>query len=239
MHIDLENLFILSPKHTAIVKEVENYFRDEFSKIKFEEVLFPKIMSKKMSSELKKLSPRLTEEWDKELAYLCLHKNEKFEDTGYRFCHWQCEPFYFYLQSLPSLYYIRFFDCSGWSFRYEEVDEYYRPRLFLRFEATWCSTIKSDDLISQILKIVEIFLTHKKISFRIIQKYDEIANSGEKNVIDIEVETSSGWIEVCGCHLHGRLFLDGLGVGESDYETGCMGISISRIAAIICTQMNL
>jgi hypothetical protein len=194
--------------------------------------MFPKLVTREQSSRLISASARLKSEWSSELVELGPCGFGPDVPVDFSLSHWQCEPFYYALKAQPPEAEVRYFDRSGWTYRCEtEVDDY-RLFEFQRIECTWCGPPDSvhrvlDDLYRGLLSVPVL----GSFENRVVDQVDEAESSGELAVRDIQIRLPDGrWVEAVGAHLHGRLFLERLGIDvPRDWQTACCGIGTSRV----------
>ena len=199
----------------------------------FEECMFPKLTPIDQCNELKRTLPRLSKEWSEELVNTknVTNINETYPQE-FALSHWQCEPFYYFLQKNQPTTSLKFFDKSGWSYRVENDINDFRLFEFQRIECVWfCDKTEAELLIDKILCGLALILKKFGLNVSIVQQKDEEVTSSELIVKDIELSLDSNHkIELAGGHLHGRLFIDGLNISSpKHYYTGCCGIGMSRI----------
>jgi seryl-tRNA synthetase len=151
-------------------------------------------------------------------------------------CHWQCEPYYRALRHLGPQTPSRVVDRSGWSYRNEKRLGPFRQREFLRVEFVWRGT---GDVVSDVqetlLEAIQGKLAAMSLETQRVQRDEETLNSSQRLVVDLVAKADDGSeVEVVGSHLHGRTFVRRFWAdAPTDMETACMGISISRIAALL------
>jgi seryl-tRNA synthetase len=229
------------PEYTKLFRHVEKVITDYLVRIDFEECLFPKLFTVDQGYELKQTLPRLTNEWSKELVDSKFeHKVEGYPDK-FILSHWQCEPFYYYLQKVKPQNAVKFFDKSGWTYRIEEDINNFRLFEFQRIECVWaCPDHDAEKLLDNLLIDLSILLNDLGLKNRIIEKKDEENETKEKIVKDIETEIANvGMVELVGSHIHGRLFIDGLHIDvPNNFHTGCCGIGLNRIVNCLLSNRN-
>jgi seryl-tRNA synthetase len=226
------------PEYTKIFRKVENEIVESLLELKFEECLFPKLLTYEQYSQLKNALPRFSREWSKEVINASNSNEEVNYPKKYTLAHWQCEPFYYLLKKIKPNNTLKYFDRSGWTYRVEKDVTDYRLFEFQRIESVWFSSKEEAERIQNaLLSTLGNTLSKFGLDTRISVKEDEEKESGELKVRDIEVFFENfGWIEVIGMHLHGRLFIEKLGIPiDNDYYTGCCGIGTSRITNILAT----
>ena len=220
------------PKYTQLFRETEKKICGFLTDIGFKECLFPKLPTASQCVELKKALPRLSEEWSKELVDAKLEQDIPSYPKEFTLSHWQCEPFYYYLKREKPQEPVRFFDRSGWSYRVETDIDDFRLFEFQRIECVWtCPCDGTETLLNGLLEGLSHILGNMGLENRIVRKIEEEKSTNEKIVRDIEVELKGvGIVELVGCHVHGRLFVDGLRIDiPENFYTGCCGIGLNRI----------
>jgi len=199
------------------------------------EIMLPKIVTQQDVQALENADDRFYEEWKHE-QFNVYTRMGKFR--GY-LAHWQCEPIYEALSTLcgdvSSDDLHIFFDNSGYSYRNEVSQSPFRFDEFRRIEVFFIGEVDRirntrDTLLGYVPSLVESAET------RCLVKPDE-SFGGKEEVVDVEVKTEDGWIEVCGSHIHFKTFLDQFTHSfDRNTVTGCMGISLSRLA--MCSSIR-
>jgi len=223
------------PKYTRVFRIVETKIVESLLKLGFEECLFPKLLTYEQYSELKRIFPRFSKEWSKEVINANNDNEENSFPKKYTLAHWQCEPFYYLLKKVNVNETLKYFDRSGWTYRVERDVTDYRLFEFQRIECVWISSSKEAvELLDKLLKNLKYMFSEFGLETRIVKREDEEQETGELMVRDIEAYIEGDWIEIVGAHLHGRLFIEKLEIPISnDYYTGCCGIGTSRITNIL------
>ncbi|MGB8194779.1 MAG: hypothetical protein WCF67_22790 [Chitinophagaceae bacterium] len=230
--LEWEGQKIYLPIYTKLFRKVEQKFVEVIERLGFEECLFTKLPTTSQSAVLRKALPRLAKEWSKEIVDAKnVTSNPKYPAT-YNLCHWQCEPFYFFLQKEKPNHQVRFYDKSGWSYRIEPDINDFRLFEFQRIEIVWfAEQIIAQSIQSILIEELQSLLKFLGIETEIERKTDEELLSKEKVVLDLTTHIQDvGVVELVGSHLHGRLFIESLDMDvDSNYYTGCCGIGLNRI----------
>ena len=237
--LDWEGQKLYLPTYTKLFRSTEKIISDFLSSIGFEECLFPKLFTEKQGQKLKNALPRLTEEWSKELVESNIENKIGGYPPNFILSHWQCEPFYYFLQKEKPQHTIKFFDKSGWSYRVENDINNFRLFEFQRIECVWaCPQEETEKILDELLNNLSVILAELGLKNKIVEKKIEKQETLEKVVRDIEVEVKNGEIiELVGSHIHGRLFIEGLGIDvPNNFYTGCCGIGMSRIVNCLITN---
>lgn len=237
--LDWKGQRLYLPTYTKLFRNTERIITDSLLSMGFEECLFPKLFTEKQGRELKTALPRLTKEWSKELVESNIENLEGGYPSNFILPHWQCEPFYYFLQKEKPQNTIKFFDKSGWSYRVENDINDFRLFEFQRTECVWaCPKEEAEKILDELLNNLSVILAKLGLKNKIVEKKNEEQESSEKTVKDIEVEIKDGKnIELIGSHIHGRLFIEGLDIEiPKNFYTGCCGIGMSRI--VNCLTIN-
>jgi seryl-tRNA synthetase len=237
--LDWEGQRIYLPEYTRTFRAIEKRIVEFLDSIEFQECLFTKLPTIKQSRVLQDALPRLSEEWSSEIVTANNDSSNPLYPTTYNLSHWQCEPFYFYLQKTKPTSTIKFYDRSGWSYRIEPDINDYRLFEFQRVEAVWFAQAQTAEEIQiTLINGLQKILQSMGIQVKVEKKWDEEIQSREKSVLDLTAEVrDAGTVELVGSHLHGRLFIESLNMKVDDgYYTGCCGIGLSRIANLIIRQ---
>lgn len=230
--LDWKGQKLYLPAYTKLFRNTEKIITDSLLNAGFEECLFPKLFTEKQGKELKMALPRLTKEWSKELVESNIDNNTECYPSNFILPHWQCEPFYYFLQKEKPQNTIKFFDKSGWSYRVENDINNFRLFEFQRIECVWaCPKEEAGEILDELLSNLSVILVELGLKNEIVEKKNEEQETFEKIVKDIEVESNGGEkIELVGSHIHGRLFIEGLCIDiPKNFYTGCCGIGTSRI----------
>lgn len=221
------------PEYVARFRQIERKLCKVLERQAFQECMLPKMIGQDQFEELQKCMPRFVPEWSAESVTAHIGRRDIDYNATFHLCHWQCEPFYFFLRQEKPVGSIRLYDRSGWSYRAEQHLDVNRLLAFQRIEVVFLVPQQEvRETLDRLLKAIQRVLDSLGLSTRLVVRKEEMALTNEVLVKDIEVLDKDGeWIEAVGAHLHGRLMLDGLGaeVG-SDFVTGCCGIGLSRIA---------
>ncbi|MEM2896635.1 MAG: aminoacyl--tRNA ligase-related protein [Candidatus Bathyarchaeia archaeon] len=176
----------------------------------------------------------------------------------------QCEPFWqFYSSRILKAdeFPFKYYDCSGWTYRWEGggVEGIVRLQEFQRIELTYVGT--PDQVVSIRDRIVEecarVADEALEMEWRITAAIPFWAKGGEMAIetddskkipaYDIEIylpyrgsRTESEWLEVAGCFVHKTKFVESFKIREikgRSIWTGCAGLGISRwVAAFLATH---
>lgn len=223
------------PEYTALLRDIEQEVINTIESIGFQECLFPKLVTEDQFRELQGALPRFEGEGTQEAVHANCVGVKSFPKE-FVHTHWQCEPFYYFLKEEKPEQPVMFFDRSGWSHRREQSIDDDRLFEFKRIECVWFAPEDESEHIQKKL-LEKLSETFNQIGFptNIIRKENEERATGEPAVYDIEVPTENfGDVEVTGTHYHGRLFLEAVNAEvDEEYQTGCCGIGISRLANLI------
>lgn len=224
-----EGSAIYLPPYVKVFRSIEAALVEHLGDMGASEIMLPKLVTQQDVQALENANDRFYEEWKHEQLNVYTRMG-KFQ--GY-LAHWQCEPIYRVLSTLCSgasndeLH--MFFDNSGYSYRNEVSKSPFRFDEFRRIEIFFIGAVDRirktrDALLGYVPFLVDGAET------RCLVKPDE-SFGGKEEVVDVEVKTEDGWIEVCGSHVHFTTFLDQFtnSFGKN-VVTGCMGISLSRLA---------
>jgi seryl-tRNA synthetase len=176
----------------------------------------------------------------------------------------QCEPFWqFYSTKLLSVDELpfKYYDCSGWTYRWEGggTEGIVRLQEFQRIELTYVGTPDQvvsirDQIVEECVRIADKILD---MEWRVTAAIPFWAKEGEitidvhdsKNIpaYDIEIylpyrgpRTEAEWLEVAGCFVHKTKFVESFKIREIKGRpiwTGCTGLGVSRwVAAFLATH---
>jgi len=229
------------PSYVAVFREIEAEISLALDKMGFQECLFPKLIDDQQFRDLQACIPRFQTEWSDESLTTDRGPTSDPEERGLRLCHWQCEPFYLYLQRIRPTRSQRFYDRSGWSFRREVSLDRNRLLAFQRLEVTFfLHRDEAQTVLESVLSAVWDAVARRDISTRLVVQEDEMRSTGEALVKDLEgLDNDGRWIEIAGGHLHDRLLLDGLDIGvPPSFVTGCCGIGMSRITNLVLSGVS-
>lgn len=217
------------PKYAKKLRDLEKDVISFLETMGGVEIILPKLIKKHDCVNLIKCNPRFSDEWNNEqLSVYTSDGNFK----GY-LAHWQCEPIYDnattifrYIEQKDGIKII--FDRSGYSYRNEPENNFYRPNEFLRLEIFIIgSSEKVHKSIEKVLLYIVSFFPDKVAKIK--DKPNESFNGVEK-VRDVIVYDDNQEIEICGSHIHYRTFENILKTAlPSETISACCGISLTRI----------
>lgn len=175
----------------------------------------------------------------------------------------QCEPFWqFYgheivrVEDLPFKYY----DCSGWTYRWEGggVEGLIRIQEFQRIELTYLGTVEQvvdirDRVVDECVRVADKLLDLEwrvtvatPFYMRGAELPTDISDSRNVSAYDIEIylpyrgpRETSEWLEVAGCFVHKKKFIDSFKIREAkgrEIWTGCTGLGLSRWVAAFLAE---
>lgn len=258
------------PQLVALHRAVEDLFLEELVyKMGFMECFFPKLIPLSTMDKMRYLEglpegmyycsaprrdPETFEKFKNELVIkkeipLDLLK-EGLKDPSYVIAPAQCEPFYEFLshevvdeQELP----IKFFDRSGWTYRWEAGGAKGLDRVheFQRIEMVWLGTPeqtnkirdKTINLSYQLADKMELewynevgddpfYLEGRKVEERGIEFPDV-----PKYEMRLAIPGQDKGVAVVSANVHGTHFIEGFSIKEARKNpvwTGCTGIGVSR-----------
>ena len=260
-----------APQFVALQHALEEIFVEKLiEKLDFEECMFPKLIPIPVMEKMKYLeglpegmyycsAPRRDPEvFDKFRSELEIKREvpidllkEGLKDPSYVLAPAQCEPFYEFLshqvvdeKDLP----IKFFDRSGWTYRWEGGGAKGLDRVheFQRIELVWlgtpeqCNEIrdKTVELSHQIADDLELdwytevgddpfYLEGRKVENRGIE-FPDIP----KKEMRLNVPGQEKGVAVVSANIHGTHFVEGFSIKETHSHrvwTGCTGIGLTRI----------
>ena len=185
------------------------------------------------------------------------------KDPAYVLAPAQCEPFwYFYggetfrVEDMPFKYY----DCSGWTYRWEGggVEGLVRVQEFQRIELTYVGTPEQvveirDSIVDRCVEVADEILD---LEWRVVAAIPFYMREGEIAVdvhdswnvpaYDVEIylpyrgpREEAEWLEVAGCFVHKRKFVDAFKIREvknREIWTGCTGLGLSRWVAAFLAE---
>jgi seryl-tRNA synthetase len=227
-------LFIL-PDEAALIRRIESLALHTAAAFGFEEVIFPRSLPLAQWTEVAESLGPLSGELKSELVTI--------PDLGgapTALCHWQCEPYYLALRELGPRTPARVVDRSGWSYRNEARIGAFRPREFLRVEMVWRGTCNDvSALQSSLMNAFEQMFEQLSLPVQRMVRDDEMRNSSQRLVEDLVfIAADGGEIEIVGSHLHGDAFVRRFWPdAPADMETACMGLSLSRTAALLSASV--
>lgn len=224
------------PTYVRVYRRVENALINALERQGFEECLFPKIISRGQFEDMVRCIPRFATEWPLESLRVEVERTDVNYERHFYLCHWQCEPFYYLLRKLRPTGELLLYDRSGWTFRAEQQLSSNRLLAFQRIEVMFfVPSCKAQAVLDGVIDQMAQTLMAEGLELRLRTKEDEMAQTGEIYVKDLEARGNDGqWSEILGGHVHGRLLLNGLEVGVPEhFVTGCCGIALSRITNIL------
>jgi seryl-tRNA synthetase len=176
----------------------------------------------------------------------------------------QCEPFwqFYYRETLNADEFpYKFYDCSGWTYRWEGggAEGIVRLQEFQRIELSYLGTPEQiveirDKIVDECVRVADKILD---MEWRITAATPFWAREGKisvdihdsKNISAYDVEIympykgprdKAEWLEVAGCFVHQTKFIDGFKIKELKGRrmwTGCSGLGLSRwVAAFLATH---
>ncbi|WP_431062236.1 aminoacyl--tRNA ligase-related protein [Methanobacterium sp.] len=175
---------------------------------------------------------------------------EGLKDPSYVLAPAQCEPFYEFLshevvdeKDLP----IKFFDRSGWTYRWEAGGAKGLDRVheFQRIELVWLGTPEETEKIRD----ATVDISHKLADEMELEWYTEVGDDPfylegrkveergiefpdiPKKEMRITVPGQEKGVAVVSANIHGTHFIEGFSVKETHNHriwTGCTGIGLTR-----------
>ncbi len=259
-----------APPLVALQRVMEGIFVEKLiEKLDFDECMFPKLIPIPVMERMKYMEglpegmyycsaprrdPLLFDKFRDELTIkrevpIDLLK-EGLKDPSYVLAPAQCEPFYEFLshqvvdeKDLP----IKFFDRSGWTYRWEAGGAKGLDRVheFQRIELVWLGTpeqtekLRDDtvDISHQLANEMELdwytevgddpfYLEGRKVEERGIE-FPDIP----KKEMRLNVPGQEKGVAVVSANIHGTHFIEGFSVKETHNHriwTGCTGIGLTR-----------
>ena len=215
------------PGYVRVLREIERVIVERLTQMGAQEVFLPKIVSEEEAESLRQSHDGISEEWRTE-QYRIVSPSGDF--AGY-LAHWQCEPFYHALgiikahwgESRPLLVY----DRCGPSYRCEKEVGPMRTHEFWRLEVMLCGPLGGVTTArNAILQFVNDYALALGLDARVITA----AGYACEDVKDVMIHSGSDEIEVCGSHVHHRLFEHSTEAALGpDEVTACIGISLNRL----------
>lgn len=185
------------------------------------------------------------------------------KDPAYVLAPAQCEPFWYYYSAithksdnLP----LKYYDASGYTYRWEGggVEGLVRVTEFQRIELTYLGLPEQvvnirDEIVERGINVADKILDlewrvtaaapfYVKESSATFDPY----NSKEVPAYDIEIylpyrgsRENSEWLEVAGCFVHKKKFVDSFKIkseGNLEIWTGCTGLGVSRWVAAFLAE---
>ncbi|MEM3522276.1 MAG: aminoacyl--tRNA ligase-related protein, partial [Candidatus Bathyarchaeia archaeon] len=211
--------------------------------------------------------PKVFEEFKYELKLtkeVSKEKLMKILKPDYVLAPAQCEPFWqFYSTKVLNAdeFPFKYYDCSGWTYRWEGggTEGIVRLQEFQRIELTYVGTPDQvvyirDQIVEECVKVADKLL---EMEWRVTAAIPFWAKEGEitidvhdsENVpaYDIEIylpyrgsREEAEWLEVAGCFVHKTKFVESFKIREIKGRpiwTGCTGLGVSRwVAAFLATH---
>ena len=264
--------WIYSPPYAKLLMALENLIVDEIAvKLGFEEALFPKLIPLEVMQKM----PGYLDELPEGMYYVCPPPRDPAAFTNFKrqlkltrrvptdelekclkgpayvLAPAQCEPFYHFLsrkklrlEDTP----IKFFDRSGWTYRWEggAVEGLVRVQEFRRVEFVYAG--KPDDVVKirdsvkdESTKIAEYLglewrvLVATPFYMRAGGIEEDVSDSRKVTTYDLEVRLpyEGGWLELGSYNVSRTKFNKTFGIKEvKDREiwVGCCGFGSSRWA---------
>ncbi|MEM1985875.1 MAG: aminoacyl--tRNA ligase-related protein [Nitrososphaeria archaeon] len=185
------------------------------------------------------------------------------KDPAYVLAPAQCEPFWYYYSvithksdTLP----LKYYDASGYTYRWEGggVEGLVRVTEFQRIELTYLGLPEQvvnirDEIVERGINVADKILD---LEWRVTAAAPfyvkessatfDPSNSREVPAYDIEIylpyrgsRENSEWLEVAGCFVHKRKFVDSFKIkseGNLEIWTGCTGLGVSRWVAAFLAE---
>lgn len=185
------------------------------------------------------------------------------KDPAYVLAPAQCEPFWYYYsvikhksETLP----LKYYDASGYTYRWEGggVEGLVRVTEFQRIELTYVGFPEQvvkirDEIVEKGIYVADKILD---LEWRITAAAPFYVKEGSSNfdpynsievpAYDIEIylpyrgaRESSEWLEIAGCFVHKKKFVDSFKIKcEENLEiwTGCTGLGVSRWVAAFLAE---
>lgn len=174
---------------------------------------------------------------------------------GYVLAPAQCEPFWRFfanetvdVNDLP----FKLYDCSGWTYRWEGggVEGIVRLQEFQRIELSYLGTPEQvveirEAIVSNLERVVEETLNLEwritvATPFYMVEE-ERLEEEEIPSALDIEIylpyrgaRDKSEWLEIAGCFVHRRKYVDNFKIREKrgrEIWTGCTGLGLSRFVA--------
>jgi len=276
--------WIYTPPYTRLLEAIESILLDEVvKKLEFEPFMLPKLIP----LEVMKHMPGYLDGIPEGMYYVCppprdpeafAKFKEQFKvtkevpkeelkqvirDPEYVLAPAQCEPFWHFffhevlnVEDLP----FKFYDRSGWTYRWEGggVEGLVRLQEFRRIELVYYG--RPDDVVEIRDNILnETVRTAGKtldLEWRIVPGIPFFARAGEAQIdirdsrnvpaYDVEIylpyrgpRETVEWLEVTACFVHKTKFIDAFKIREvksKDLWSGCTGMGISRWVAAFLAE---
>ncbi|MEN4018143.1 MAG: serine--tRNA ligase [Methanobacterium sp.] len=260
-----------APPLVALQRAIEEIVLEKLVySMDFEECLFPKLIPIPLMDRMKYLeglpegmyycsAPRRDPEiFNKFRDELVIKREvpidllkEGLKDPSYVLAPAQCEPFYEFLshqvvdeKDLP----IKFFDRSGWTYRWEAGGAKGLDRVheFQRIELVWLGTPKQTEK----LRDQTIDISHKIADWLELEWYTEVGDDPfylegrkvedrgiefpdiPKKEMRLVVPGEKKGVAIVSANIHGTHFVEGFSVKETHNHriwTGCTGVGITRL----------
>lgn len=258
------------PQLISLQRAMEEIFLEKLIyKMDFAECMWPKLIPIPVMNKMRYLeglpegmyycsAPRRDPEiFDKFRQELVINKEvpinllkEGLKDPSYVLAPAQCEPFYEFFshevideEELP----VKFFDRSGWTYRWEAGGAKGLDRVheFQRAEMVWMGTPEQvEEIRDTSLKISEDLATELELEWYTEVGDDPFYLEGRKTEergiefpdvpkyeMRLVAPTQDKGIAVVSANIHGTHFIEGFSIKEAHSHriwTGCTGIGISR-----------
>ncbi len=228
---------LLGPELTLLHRQVEQRLVAAIAQLEFAEIMLPRLIPlDEWYSVVGTLGP-ISEELDTEL-FRVIGKHDR--EPTHALCHWQCEPFYLALNSEAASLPDRVFDRSGWSYRNEPVRGEFKHRQFQRIECILKGSPVDvrgafDATFQGLRETVETLIGPLDVYCPVSEKL----NSPQLEVRDAVWRSGDTEVEIIGAHRHGAAFVQKfMPAHPGILQTACIGVSVSRIAAILARDID-
>lgn len=258
------------PKFIALQRAMEEIFLEKLVyQLEFTECMWPKLIPIPVMNKMRyleglpegmyycsapKRDPEIFKKFKQELLInkevpIPLLK-EGLKDPSYVLAPAQCEPFYEFFshevideQELP----IKFFDRSGWTYRWEAGGAKGLDRVheFQRIELVWLGNPKQvEEIRDDTLKISQDMANEMELEWYTEVGDDPFYLEGRKSEdrgiefpdipkyeMRLVAPTQDKGVAVISANIHGTHFIEGFSIKEAHNHriwTGCTGIGISR-----------
>ncbi|NYB27657.1 MAG: serine--tRNA ligase [Methanobacteriaceae archaeon] len=258
------------PKLISLQRAMEEIFLEKLIyKLDFAECMWPKLIPIPVMNKMRYLEglpegmyycsaprrdPEVFDKFRQELAInkeVPIHRlKEGLKDPSYVLAPAQCEPFYEFFshevideEELP----VKFFDRSGWTYRWEAGGAKGLDRVheFQRAEMVWMGTPEQvEELRDTTLHISEDLATEMELEWYTEVGDDPFYLEGRKTEergiefpdvpkyeMRLVAPTQDKGVAVVSANIHGTHFIEGFSIKEAHGHriwTGCTGIGISR-----------
>jgi seryl-tRNA synthetase len=278
--------WIYTPSYSRLLETIERILVDEVvDRLGFQPFMVPKLIP----LEVMKMMPGYFDSIPEGMYYVCPPPRdpsafEKFKDLfkitnevsreeldrvvkepNYVLDPSQCTPLWYFLSRETidlSLLPFRFYDRSGWTYRWEGggVEGLVRLQEFRRVELVYVASPDDtakirDSILEESIRVADEimdlewrvaaaspFFVREEEAFGF-----ETGDSKDVAAFDLEVyvpyrgpRESSEWLEVTSCFVHKRKFIDSFRIREvkgREIWSGCSGLGISRwVAAFLATH---